>query len=191
MAAAGAESVLVETCENYQKQSYRNRCRIYAAGGPEVLQIPVCHEESRLISDIRIDWSRGWLHQHKYAITSAYRSSPFFEYYWDDIEAILDSHHEFLFDLNMQLTECIASLMNLRIQFGVTEEFSAPQSVQDAAAGSCDLRYAIHPKKNLPEGMFTFKEYYQVFSAKHGFIPDLSVLDLLFHEGPQASDYLK
>ncbi len=190
MAAARGGSVLVEACENYQKQSYRNRCRIYAAGGPEVLQIPVCHGESRLIRDIRIDWSREWLHQHKYAIISAYRSSPFFEYYWDDIESVLDSHHEFLFDLNMQLTERIASLMNLRTRFGVTGGFVAPSETLDAA-DPCDLRYAIHPKKSLPEGLFTFKEYYQVFSAKHGFIPDLSVLDLLFHEGPQASDYLK
>lgn len=191
MAAARVGSVLVEACENYQKQSYRNRCRIYAAGGPEVLQIPVCHEESRMIRDIRIDWSREWLHQHKYAITSAYRSSPFFEYYWDDIEAILDSRHEFLFDLNMQLTECLASLMNLHTSFGTTTQFIIPSEPGTADCGSLDLRYSIHPKKAVDDRLFRFRGYYQVFSAKHGFIPDLSVLDLLFHEGPQASDYLR
>ena len=186
MAAARAGSVLVEACENYQKQSYRNRCLIYAAGGAEVLQIPVCHGESRLISDIHIDYSREWLHQHEYAIVSAYRSSPFFEYYWDDIKAILDSRPEMLFDLNMQLTRCISSLMNLKVDFGVTKEFKAPSESEDAL----DLRFAIHPKKGIEGRLFKFSEYYQVFSAKHGFIEDLSILDLLFHEGPQAADYL-
>lgn len=186
MAAAKVGSVLVEACENYQKQSYRNRCRIYAAGGPETLQIPVCHTDSRLIRDIRIDYSREWLHQHRYAIVSAYRSSPFFEYYWDDIETILNSRPEFLFDLNLKLTECISSLMNLRVDFGTTTEFLIPSE----PAASNDLRYAIHPKKGSESSLFTFREYYQVFSAKHGFIPDLSILDLLFHEGPQASYFL-
>jgi hypothetical protein len=178
-------SVKVEACESYQKQSYRNRCLIYAAGGIQTLQIPVCHDNIRSgsVSDILIDWSREWLHQHRIAIISAYRSAPFFEYYWDGIDAILQSRPARLFDLNLTLTRHIASEMGLRCEINPTGNF-----VRES--GPLDFRSRIHPKSK--EGpIFSTKPYYQIFSQKSGFIPNLSILDLLFHEGPQAADFLK
>lgn len=177
--------VAVDACESYQKQSYRNRCLIYSAGGVHALQIPVCHDNIRSgsIRDIRIDYSREWLHQHRIAIISAYRSSPFFEYYWDGIDAILQARHEKLFDLNMALTRHIAAEMELRCEIRPTDSF-----VKDA--GPLDYRSRIHPKsKENP--IFEAKPYYQIFSQKSGFIGNLSILDLLFHEGPQSTDFLK
>jgi len=182
---ASYPSVSVDACESYQKQSYRNRCLIYSAGGVHALQIPVCHDNIRsgTVRDIRIDYSRDWLHQHRIAIISAYRSSPFFEYYWDGIDEILLSRPERLFDLNMALTRHIASEMELRCGISPTGTF-----VKDA--GRLDFRSRIHPKsKETP--LFGTKPYYQIFSQKSGFINNLSILDLLFHEGPQATDFLK
>ena len=178
-------AVAVDACESYQKQSWRNRCTIYSAGGVQALQIPVCHDNIRSgsVRDIRIDYSREWLHQHRIAIISAYRSSPFFEYYWDGIDAILQSRPEKLFDLNTALTRHIAAEMELRCEILTTDSF-----VKDA--GQLDFRSRIHPKsKENP--VFEPKPYYQIFSGKSGFISNLSILDLLFHEGPQAADFLK
>jgi hypothetical protein len=178
-------AVAVDACESYQKQSWRNRCTIYSAGGVQALQIPVCHDNIRSgsVRDIRIDYSREWLHQHRIAIISAYRSSPFFEYYWDGIDAILQSRPEKLFDLNTALTRHIAAEMELRCEILTTDSF-----VKDA--GQLDFRSRIHPKsKENP--VFETKPYYQIFSGKSGFISNLSILDLLFHEGPQAADFLK
>ncbi len=178
-------AVAVDACESYQKQSWRNRCTIYSAGGVQALQIPVCHDNIRSgsVRDIRIDYSREWLHQHRIAIISAYRSSPFFEYYWDGIDAILQSRPEKLFDLNTALTRHIAAEMELRCEILTTDSF-----VKDA--GQLDFRSRIHPKsKGNP--VFETKPYYQIFSGKSGFISNLSILDLLFHEGPQAADFLK
>lgn len=177
--------VMVEACESYQKQSYRNRCLIYASGGVQALQIPVCHDNIRSgsVSDIAVDYSREWLHQHRIAIISAYRSAPFFEYYWDGIDAILQSRPALLFDLNLALTRHIAAEMELRCEILPTETF-----VKDA--GPLDFRSRIHPKSK--EGpVFESKPYYQIFSQKSGFIGNLSILDLLFHEGPQAADFLR
>jgi hypothetical protein len=178
-------TVMVEACESYQKQSYRNRCLIYAAGGIQALQIPVCHDNIRngTVSDILIDYSREWLHQHRIAIISAYRSAPFFEYYWDGIEAVLQSKPGKLFDLNLALTRHIACEMELRCEILPTESYAKD-------CGPLDFRSRIHPKsKQSP--VFESKPYYQIFSQKSGFIGNLSILDLLFHEGPQAADFLK
>ena len=178
-------SVKVEACESYRKQSWRNRCLIYAAEGVQALQIPVCHDKIKTspVSEILIDWSREWLHQHRIAIISAYRSSPFFEYYWDGIDAILQSRPARLFELNLALTRHIADEMELRCSITPTAEFTRD-------AGPLDFRSRINPKsKEAP--VFEPKPYYQIFSHKSGFIANLSILDLLFHEGPQAADFLK
>lgn len=174
--------VAIEAFENYQKQSYRSRCVIYASEGPCVLQLPICHDSLRSepISATRIDYSKNWLHQHKIAIMSAYRSSSFFEYYWDDIVAILDSKPERLFDLNFQLTKHIANELGLRCTITATDHYY--QESED------DFRNRIHPKAK--QTIFEPKPYYQIFSEKAGFYGNLSILDLLFHEGPQAIDFL-
>lgn len=182
-AIARSGGAVVEAYESFQKQSFRNRCVIYAGDGAQTLQLPVLHSGSRLIRDIRIDYTKNWLHLHRRAIASAYGPSPFFEYYWDDIDSILGKRHEFLFDLNTELTMAFAGFLHLKTPIVFTSDYEA------APAGVLDLRGAIHPKKESPFGD-SFKEYYQVFNSRFGFLPNLSILDLLFCEGPEAINYL-
>lgn len=187
MAAAMTGRVLIETQESYIKQTYRNRCRIYACDGILSLTVPVSmHGDSRDIRSVRIDYTRPWLQQHVRALVSAYRTSAFFEYYQDDILGILESRPETLFELNSRLTVKMMELLGIRCEISLTAEFR-----REYPPEYLDLRDGIHPKKAVPE-IFRdrFKPYYQVFSDRFGFIPGLSALDLLFNEGPDAISYL-
>ena len=179
----------LEACENYQKQSYRNRCRIYAAGGVESLTLPVVHEggtSSLPIREIRVDWSRDWLPRMERAIVSAYESSPYFEYYRDSLFDILESRTEKLFDLNIRLIHYFLGKIGISADIDFTTEYERPG---ETAPGIRDLRGIIHPKR--PSILKTEKPYWQVFAAKYGFKSDLSVMDLLFNEGPDSISYLK
>lgn len=187
MAAAMTGSILIEAQESYVKQSYRNRCRIYACDGVLSLTVPVSMpENSRGISMAVVDYSKPWLQQHERAIVSAYRTSAFFEYYQDDIFPILESRPAGLLDLNMALTLRLLDLLGIRCSVSLTEEYR-----QSYGPEFLDLRDALHPKKTVPE-IFRdrLRPYYQVFSAKFGFISGLSAVDLLFNEGPDALSYL-
>ena len=179
----------LEACENYQKQSYRNRCRIYAAGGVESLTLPVVHEggtSSLPIREIRVDWSRDWLPRMERAIVSAYESSPYFEYYRDSLFDILESRPEKLFDLNISLIHYFLGKIGLPADIDFTTEYERPgETAPDISA----LRGLTHPKR--PSILKTEKPYWQVFAAKYGFKSDLSVMDLLFNEGPDSISYLK
>ena len=174
----------LEACENYQKQSYRNRCRIYAAGGVENLTIPVVHEggiSSLPIREIKVDWDRDWLPRMERAIVSAYESSPYFEYYRDSLFSILEARSERLFDLNLSLLRYFLGKMGIAADIDFTTEYERPgETVPDVR----DLRGLIHPKR--PSILKTEKPYWQVFAAKYGFKSDLSVMDLLFNEGPDS-----
>ena len=179
----------LEACENYQKQSYRNRCRIYAAGGVESLTLPVVHEggtSSLPIREIRVDLSRDWLPRMERAIVSAYESSPYFEYYRDSLFDILESRPERLFDLNIRLIHYFLGKIGISADIDFTTEYERPG---ETAPGIRDLRGIIHPKR--PSILQTEKPYWQVFAAKYGFKSDLSVMDLLFNEGPDSISYLK
>ena len=181
--------VYIEACENYQKQSYRNRCRFYAADGVQALSFPIVHEggtHKQPISEIRIDWSTPWLQQHERAITSAYRTSAYFEYYQDELFAILESRPERLFDLNMALTRFFIEKTGLAIDLRTTSEYSRETDMDD-------LRESIHPKRpnTILQDLKLEKPYFQVFARKHGFQSDLSIMDLLFNEGPDSIVYLK
>ena len=179
----------LEACENYQKQSYRNRCRIYAAGGVESLTLPVVHEggtSSLPIREIRVDWSRDWLPRMERAIVSAYESSPYFEYYRDSLFDILESRPEKLFDLNIRLIHYFLGKIGISADIDFTTEYERPG---ETAPDIKDLRGLIHPKR--PSILKTEKPYWQVFAAKYGFKSDLSVMDLLFNEGPDSISYLK
>ena len=179
----------LEACENYQKQSYRNRCRIYAAGGVESLTLPVVHEggtSSLPIREIRVDWSRDWLPRMERAIVSAYESSPYFEYYRDSLFDILESRPEKLFDLNIRLIHYFLGKIGISADIDFTTEY---ERTGETAPDIRDLRGLIHPKR--PSILKTEKPYWQVFAAKYGFKSDLSVMDLLFNEGPDSISYLK
>jgi len=191
--------VYIEACENYQKQSYRNRCRFHAADGVQSLSYPIVHEggtHKLPISEIRIDWSTPWLQQHERAIVSAYRTSAYFEYYQDELFAILESRPERLLDLNMALLKFFVEKTGLAVDLRLTSVFSrdGSQPMADGSIVQCeDLREVIHPKRpdTILRDLKLEKPYFQVFSRKHGFQSDLSVMDLLFNEGPDSIVYLK
>ena len=180
--------IYIEACENYQKQSYRNRCHFYAADGIQSLSFPILHEgntHKRPVSEVRIDYSKPWVMQHKRAIVSAYRTSAYFEYYQDELFAILDSRPEKLIDLNTRLLEFFLEKTGIKAEVHMTESYG-----QD---GCEDLREAIHPKRQdtILQKLKLEKPYFQVFAEKHGFIPNLSIMDLLFNEGPDSIIFLK
>ena len=184
--------VYVETCENYQKQSYRNRCRFYAADGVQALSFPIIHEggtHKLPISEIKVDYSTPWLQQHQRAIVSAYRTSAYFEYYQDELFAIMDSRPEKLFDLNLSILKFFVEKTGLKTDIRLTEEYSRVPAVE----GCQDLREVIHPKRKdtVLHDLGLEKPYFQVFAPKYGFKSDLSIMDLLFNEGPDSILYLK
>lgn len=195
--------IYIEACENYQKQSYRNRCRFYAADGVQDLNIPVVHEggtHKLPISEIRIDWSKAWLQQHERAIISAYRTSAYFEYYMDEFFAIYAEKPEKLIDLNTSLLRFMLDKTGISAEIRFTSEFSrdgiifpAPGDDPTKEIHCTDLREVIHPKRpnSILADLKLEKPYFQVFAQKHGFQSDLSAIDLLFNEGPDSIVYLK
>ncbi len=204
-AMANSKKAIIEKCEMFQKQSYRTRCHIYSANGLLALTVPakrnVMEVESAnakeavrpshklFIDKVGIDYSKPWVQQHKRAIEAAYMTTPFFEYYRDDIFAVLDGNHESLFDLNLKLIELCNELIGISTPIEFTSEWLESTGVE-----CIDLRAAIHPKskeRNLLERMQIEKPYYQVFSNKQGFISNLSILDLLCNEGPNSISFLK
>lgn len=183
--------VYIEACEHYVKQSWRNRCRFYAADGAQTLNFPVRHEDfGKPISQMRIDWKTDWLTRHERAIISAYRTSPYFEYYQDELFAILNSRPELMLDFNTQILKFFLRKTGIPTDIRFTSEWEA---VTIEGHKVTDLREAIHPKRpnSILKDLGVEKPYWQVFSPKYGFIPGLSIMDLLFNEGPDSICYLK
>lgn len=183
--------VYIEACEHYVKQSWRNRCRFYAADGAQTLNFPVRHEDfGKPISQMRIDWKTDWLTRHERAIISAYRTSPYFEYYQDELFAILDSRPELMLDFNTQILKFFLRKTGIPADIRFTSEWEA---VTIEGHKVTDLREAIHPKRpnTILKDLGLERPYWQVFSPKHGFIPGLSIMDLFFNEGPDSICYLK
>ena len=171
--------VRIETSENYLKQSYRNRCIIAGANGPLPLSVPIVKPDTLkcLTKDIRISDHGNWRHLHWNAIVSAYNSTPFFEYYEDDIAPFYEKKYEFLFDFNEELRMLICQLLDIQPQIQYTTSFEA--DVEN------DFRW-ISPKQDIADPSFLLKPYYQVFQDKHGFLPNLSIIDLLFNTGNEG-----
>lgn len=192
-AVAHSDRVLIEQHETYQKQSWRNRCRILSTAGPEDLSIPVVKEErlSRPIRDIRIDYGEPWLQHHVRALEAAYNHSAFYDYYAGDLLPVLQRKPAFLFDLNMSLLEKLLELLGITTHVSLTEKY-----VKEYPA-LFDGRNRIQPKykgKSLLAEYGCEQAYYQVFVNREpgvGFIPDLSVIDLLSAEGPDAGAFLR
>ncbi len=181
-----SEEFFIEGMESFQKQTYRTRCYIDSGNGPFFLNIPVARipENNRFIKDVRLDYSEDWVRQHTRSLISSYGSTPFFEYYfYDDILPVYEKKHKFLFDMNMEFLELVMNLAGIRKRYSVTVDYDKNP------VGIVDLRKIISPKKDYSE-IYEIKPYYQVFSHKHGFTPGLSILDLLFHEGPNTTSYL-
>ena len=183
------DECLIERHESFIKQTYRNRMIIPTTNGPLSLTIPTNHDISLSMKDIRISDHANWRHVHWNALLSAYGESPFFEYYQDDIRPFYEKKYEFLFDFNMETTEKMIELLDIRPKISITEAYiqSKEQKEEDEIK---DFRDAIRPKKPLPDAEFVPKRYYQVYGQKHGFLPNMSILDLLFNEGNEAIFYL-
>ena len=183
------DECLIERHESFIKQTYRNRMIIPTTNGPLSLTIPTNHDISLSMKDIRISDHANWRHVHWNALLSAYGESPFFEYYQDDIRPFYEKKYEFLFDFNMETTEKMIELLDIRPKISITEAYI--QSKEQKEEGEIkDFRDAIRPKKPLPDAEFVPKRYYQVYGQKHGFLPNMSILDLLFNEGNEAIFYL-
>lgn len=177
---------LIECHDHYIKQTYRNRCTIATTQGMQTLSVPIERYDGLkcAMRDIRVSDHGNWRHLHWNALMSAYGESPFFEYYADDIRPFFEKRWEFLFDFNMEITFKMCELIDIRPTISTTDTYVAD------TAGMHDFRDAIRPKHPLPDVQFVPTPYYQVYRQKHGFLPNLSVLDLLFNEGNEAVFYL-
>lgn len=185
-----AGNVALEKFENYQKQTYRNRCVIYNANGPQTLTVPVSRGDQLKIytKDVRIDYSGNWQKIHFKAIESAYRCSPFYEYYIDDLAPLFEKKYERLYDLNLDALQITCDLLEITAELYETDEYEA-----DPPEGYRDFRELIHPKPRMfkPDPEFNPPVYTQVFEPKHGFVANLSILDLLFNTGNEALNLLQ
>ena len=176
--------IMIEANENYNKQSYRNRMFIGTDQGPLALSVNV--EKGYAIKcpirEVRLSGHGDWLHQHEIAFMSNYGSTPFYDYYIDDILKILNSE-ETLFEMNENLRQHICRLIGFEPNVRYTTEYVSPET-----EGIRDLRNTLHPKKEVAMAVpeFMAKPYYQVFGLKHPFMPNLSILDLLFNMGPES-----
>lgn len=185
-----SEQPLVEACEHYIKQTWRNRCVIGTANGPMTLSLPVeATANKKTIRDIRLSEHNNWQHLHWNSIESAYNSSPFFEFYMDDLKPFFEKKPGFLFDFNEEIRSKMCELLDIG---DVALQTSTYVLEEEVSQGCMDFRNVIHPKKKLElvDPMFKPEPYYQVFDRKFEFQPNLSILDLLFNMGPESILYL-
>lgn len=200
-------SVMMESMESFPKQTFRNRCVIATANGPQALSVPVeppsrdirsvddtptASVHKATVRDIRISDHGNWRHLHRQALVSAYGDSPFFPYYADDILPFFEKRWVFLYDFNLEITLKMCELLDIHPHIGHSSAFLPPDdaSLNGGDRTADDFRYAIRPKHPLPDDDFQPKPYYQVFKQKQGFLPNLSILDLLFNEGNESIFYL-
>jgi len=185
-ALASCDEIVVEKYEHYEKQSYRNRCYILGPHRIETLIVPVTGKHGKaLITDVRIDYSQKWLNNHWRTIRTGYGNAPFFEYYAPDLHDILFKKHVFLYDLDLELMAMGLRWLKKEATIKESEVYEAT-----SGAGVTDLRVIINPKKE--DGcnrIFKSTEYQQVFGSK--FVPNLSIVDLIFNQGPGAWDIIK
>ena len=178
-----ADSITFETEDNFQKQTNRNRMYIYSPNGTQLLNIPIKHskEARQKTKEVKIEQDFNWQKQHFKSLEAAYRTSPFFEYFEDDILPVFQKKQTFLLDLNLEVFEIVNQCLGIKLPFEKTAEYfqNSPDYI--------DYRTLANGKKDQT----SCEPYTQVFEDKHGFLNNLSILDLLFNEGRYALDYLK
>ena len=186
-AIAKAREVIFENEDNYQKQTYRNRMYIYGANGKLLLNIPIKHtgekRQHQKYRDVRIENDFHWQKQHWKSLQSAYRTSPFFEFYEDDFEPLYSKKYNFLLDFNYDCLEVALESLQLELEFQKTESFDpvAPSTITDG-------RHLVNAKSQTIQDL---EPYTQVFESKKGYLNNLSIADLIFNEGPNALSYLE
>ena len=178
---------LIETDENYLKQTYRNRCIIHAPGGKQSLSVPVergsFHKTA--LRDLKIDYSRPWQKLHIKALNTSYNSSAFYEFFMDDIKKVIMKRNKFLLDLNNEALFLVCNMIGIEANIDFTGEFL--HTYEDAD----DMRYSLGPKGGKGKSLISDIRYFQVFAQDNGFIPDLSILDLIFNMGPETWSVLR
>ena len=174
-----ANNILFEVSDNYQKQTFRNRTYIYGANGKLGLFIPVIHthKNRELFKDVKISYDSNWMDLHLKSLQSAYRSSPYFEYFEDDFIKLYSKKEKFLVDFNIKCIRLISNLLNLDLDYKISNEYV------EKTNGIIDLRDLSNARK---EKKIDTPKYIQVFESKHGYINNLSILDLIFSEGPNS-----
>lgn len=179
------ENIVIEAEETYPKQTYRNRCVIYSEKGSLTLTAPVVKPfgNQTKTKDIEFFNEGRWQTNHWRAIYSAYQNSPYYLYYKDELEVFFTKKAANLLNWNLEITKTLCKLIGIKTQFSISKEFLKPGSLYN------DHRFDISPK--LPSLHSNFPKYTQVFSVRHGFIENLSILDLLFNLGPESMAYLK
>jgi hypothetical protein len=180
-----SETITFEMEDNFQKHSYRNRCYIYNSNGKQLLNIPVKNKnkgntQRKKTKDLLVDNDANWQSQHLKSLQTAYRTSPFYEFYEDDLLLIFKKKYTFLQDVNIDTFLFLTDALQIPQQFSKTEEYNVTTTENDFRA--------LSDVKNQPEK--SVDKYIQMFDDKHGFIPNLSILDLLFMEGPNTISYL-
>jgi hypothetical protein len=184
---------LIEQYDSYQKQTYRNRCIIATANGTQALTVPVSCDsvagsDKCMVKDIRISDHNQWRRVHWNALQSAYSESPFFDYYADDLHPFFEQKYDFLVDFNEAIRQKICELIDIQPSVSYSEEYTS--SINPQTSDITDYRDVINAKHPQPDNTFEAKRYWQVFQHKHGFLPNLSILDLLFCMGPESVFYL-
>ena len=178
-----ADRIIFEVCDNYQKQTYLNRTSIYGANGKLDLNIPVIYSQKnrQRTSEILIYNEDSWQVQHLKSLESAYRTSPFYEFYIDDLMHLFERSYTHLMDFNFDCLKAIFECLQLPFEYSRTTIF-------DLQPEALDARGLAVSRKEIRQA---FTAYAQVFDNKHGFLPNLSILDLLFNEGPNSELYLQ
>ena len=170
-----ADTIVLEACEHFVRQSYRNRAEVLTSNGKLTLTIPLLKQsEKEIISNKRISYAENWQHQHWRTIVSSYKSSPYFEFFEDDLKPFYEKKHEFLFEYNTELLKVILHILRIKKDISITSQFEAlPKEYKD-------LR-SLSNVNSIADN--SAQPYYQVFIDKQGFVPNLSCLDALFNVG--------
>ena len=178
-----AEKIEFEVVDNFQKQTYRNRCYIYGANGKQLLTVPIRHSKYKIkqkTKDIKIETGARWQKQHFKSLKTAYNCSPFFEFYEDDLIPIFEKKYQYLHDLNFDTFEFVNQALELGLNYETTKAYEFDQRN--------DYRVLNEVKHHLDDAQV---DYHQLFESKHGFIKNLSILDLIFMEGPNSISFLE
>ena len=170
---AELKEITIDRHEHFVKQSYRSRCSIYGPNGKLDLIIPVVHSDLQIkpIAEVRISNSDRWQKIHWRSITTAYKNSPYFEFYEDDFQPFYEKKYDWLFEFNYELLQLILKIKNINIEINFTEKYESSLEIKN------DFRHSFHPKKEFTKT----NKYHQVFEDRHGFIDRLSVIDQLFN----------
>jgi len=185
VAMAKADGITFEIEDNFQKQTNRNRTYIYSPNGIQLLNIPVKHSKQihQKTKEVKIENEFDWQKQHFKSMEAAYRSSPFFEFFEDDIRPLFEKKHTYLMDLNFETISLVSKCLRMKLAYNTTTEY-----FQELDSNTImEFRQLANGKKDESR----FEPYTQVFDDKHGFLNNLSILDLVFNEGKYAIDYLK